>query len=70
VELLRDYKDSVHYLKICAEENYDSWFRVSFVSEMHLRKNVTEYTSRKLMIQLGGRSCVIFSLSLGSTRNW
>jgi hypothetical protein len=27
-------------------------------------------TSRKLMIQLGGRPCIIFSLSLVSPRNW
>ena len=28
------------------------------------------YTSRKLMIQLGGRSFIVFSLSLESPRNW
>ena len=28
------------------------------------------YNSRKLMNQLGGRFYIIFSLSLGSPRNW
>jgi hypothetical protein len=27
-------------------------------------------TSRKLMIQLGGKSCIIFSLSVVTIRNW
>jgi len=34
----------VHYVKTCAEDNYDSWFRVLFVTERHLRKNVTEHS--------------------------
>jgi hypothetical protein len=38
----------------------------------YLEKQCTSYlyTSRKIMIQLGGRTGIIFSLSLLSPRNW